>query len=251
MVHEILFYIVILLTNTIQGITGFAGTILAMPPGLMLMGYDIAKPVLNVLAIFSGIYVFVGNYRKICWKELLKIVVIMALGIFGAVFIRGLFEGKDQLLYRLLGIFVILLAVQGFWKLTRKPDAAPQGQDAVPGKASPLTYAILVLAGIIHGLFVSGGPLLISYMTKRIQDKVSFRATISTVWIFLNTLILLEDVQAGLWVPSTIRVLLFSTPFLLAGMFIGSKLYARMSQLVFMKLTYILLFISGLSLLVK
>ena len=38
---------------------------------------------------------------------------------------------------------------------------------------------------------------------------------------------------------------------LLAGMFIGSKLVARMSQLVFMKLPYILLFISGLSLLVK
>ena len=257
MVQEILFYIVILLTNIIHGITGFAGTILAMPPGLMLVGYDIAKPVLNVLAIFSGIYVFVGNYKRVCWKELLKIVIIMALGIFGAVFIRGLFVGKEQLLYRLLGIFVILLAVQGFWKLVQKPaphsaDAEPQPPTpAAPGQASPRTCALLVLAGIIHGLFVSGGPLLIGYMTKRIPDKVAFRATISTVWIFLNTLILLEDVQAGLWVPSTIRILLFSTPFLLAGMYIGSKLYARMSQLVFMKLTYILLFISGLSLLVK
>lgn len=254
MVNEILFYIVIVLTNTIQGITGFAGTILAMPPGLMLMGYDIAKPVLNVLAIFSGIYVFVGNYKKICWKELLKIVIIMALGIFGAVYIHGLFVGKEQLLYRLLGIFVILLAVQGFWKLTRKPAARDDAQGNPPATTAggnAFAYAILVLAGIIHGLFVSGGPLLISYMTKRIQDKVSFRATISTVWIFLNTLILLEDVQAGLWVPSTIRVLIFSVPFLLVGMFIGSKLYARMSQLVFMKLTYILLFISGLTLLVK
>ena len=254
MLNELLFYIVILLTNIIHGITGFAGTILAMPPGLMLMGYDIAKPVLNVLAIFSGIYVFAGNYKKICWKELLKIVIIMALGIFGAVFIKGLFVGKDQLLYRLLGIFVIALAVQGFWKLTRNPADAPKTEadaPAVPAKASPFTYAILVLAGIIHGLFVSGGPLLIGYMTKRIQDKVSFRATISTVWIFLNTLILLEDVRAGLWVPSTIRILVFSVPFLLAGMYLGSKLYAKMSQLVFMKLTYILLFISGISLLVK
>ena len=66
-----------------------------------------------------------------------------------------------------------------------------------------------------------------------------------------RTLILLEDVRAGLWVPSTLRVLIISVPFLLVGMFIGSKLYARMSQLVFMKLTYILLFISGLTLLVK
>ena len=82
--NQILFYIVILLTNIIHGITGFAGTILAMPPSLMLVGYDIAKPILNVLAIFSGVYVFVGNYKNINWKELGKIVVVMALGIFGA-----------------------------------------------------------------------------------------------------------------------------------------------------------------------
>lgn len=250
--NQILFYIVILLTNIIHGITGFAGTILAMPPSLMLVGYDIAKPILNVLAIFSGVYVFVGNYKKIAWKELAKIVVVMALGIFGAVFIKGLFVGKEHLLYKLLGLLVIGLSVQGFYKLVHKPDAKTEPPaEEQESKGNVGTYALLVLAGIIHGLFVSGGPLLTGYMTRRIKDKTVFRATISTVWVFLNTLVFLEDVQAGLWVPSTVKMLAISVPFLLAGMFIGSKLVARMSQLVFMKLTYILLFISGLSLLVK
>lgn len=248
MLNQILFYIVILLTNIIHGITGFAGTILAMPPSLMLVGYDIAKPILNVLAIFSGVYVFIGNYKKIDWKELAKIVVVMALGIFGAVFIKGLFVGKEHLLYKLLGLLVIGLSVQGFYKLLRKPGEEKPEEEQ---KSNIGTYALLVLAGIIHGLFVSGGPLLTGYMTKRIKDKSVFRATISTVWVFLNTLVLLEDIQAGLWVPSTVKMLCIAVPFLLAGMFIGSKLVARMSQMVFMKLTYILLFISGLSLLVK
>lgn len=248
MLNQILFYIVILLTNIIHGITGFAGTILAMPPSLMLVGYDIAKPILNVLAIFSGVYVFIGNYKKIDWKELAKIVVVMALGIFGAVFIKGLFVGKEHLLYKLLGLLVIGLSVQGFYKLIHKPGEEKPEEEQ---KSNIGTYALLVLAGIIHGLFVSGGPLLTGYMTKRIKDKSVFRATISTVWVFLNTLVLLEDIQAGLWVPSTVKMLCIAVPFLLAGMFIGSKLVARMSQMVFMKLTYILLFISGLSLLVK
>ena len=154
--------------------------------------------------------------------------------------------------FALLGLLVIGLSVQGFYKLLRKPEDKPQNtEEQGSGKASIGTYALLVLAGIIHGLFVSGGPLLTGYMTKRIKDKSVFRATISTVWVFLNTLVLLEDIQAGLWVPSTVKMLCISVPFLLAGMFIGSKLVARMSQMVFMKLTYILLFISGLSLLVK
>lgn len=250
MERQILFYIVILLTNIIHGITGFAGTILAMPPSIMLVGYDVAKPILNVLAIFSGFYVFAGNYKKIAWKELARIVVVMALGIFGAVFIKGFFVGKEHLLYKLLGLMVIALSVQGFYKLIRKPEDKPAAKEQ--GSGSNIgNYALLVLAGIIHGLFVSGGPLLTGYMTRRIKDKSVFRATISTVWVFLNTLVLLEDIQAGLWVPSTIKSLLISIPFLLGGMFIGSKLVARMSQAVFMKLTYILLFISGLSLLVK
>lgn len=223
--NQILFYIVILLTNIIHGITGFAGTILAMPPSLMLVGYDIAKPILNVLAIFSGVYVFVGNYKKIAWKELAKIVVVMALGIFGAVFIKGLFVGKEHLLYKLLGLLVIGLSVQGFYKLVHKPDAKTEPPAEEQGsKGNVGTYALLVLAGIIHGLFVSGGPLLTGYMTKRIKDKTVFRATISTVWVFLNTLVFLEDVQAGLWVPSTVKMLAISVPFLLAGMFIGGKL---------------------------
>ena len=65
-----LFFIIIFLTNIIQGITGFAGTILAMPPSLMLVGYNVAKPVLNVLGILSGVYVFSTNGKQVNKKEL-------------------------------------------------------------------------------------------------------------------------------------------------------------------------------------
>ena len=41
-ISELLFYLTILLTHIIQGITGFAGTILAMPFSLRLAGMDVA-----------------------------------------------------------------------------------------------------------------------------------------------------------------------------------------------------------------
>lgn len=260
MMNVILFFIVILITNIIQGITGFAGTILAMPPSLMLVGYPVAKPILNVLGLLSGIYVFLGNRKRVCWKELKKIVIVMAVGIGCGILIRGFFGGKEQILYRILGIFVIVLSVQGGWSLQAVGKAAhssgtmkaPATDKPAEAKAdSPALYLILALAGIVHGIFVSGGPLLISYLTKKIKDKVSFRATISTVWVFLNSLILLDDIRAGLWNGELLRMQLISIPFLLAGMFIGGKLYTRMSQRLFMIITYVLLFISGISLLLK
>lgn len=252
MTNYIVFFLVILLANIIQGITGFAGTILAMPPSLMLVGYSVAKPVLNVLGLLSGIYVFVGHREHVSWKEVKKIVAVMAVSILLGILIKGLFEGKEQLLYKLLGIFVILLSIQGGLSLRRKgADENAESRSAAQAADSPFSYVILVLAGIVHGIFVSGGPLLISYLTKKIKDKVSFRATISTVWIFLNTLIMLDDIRAGFWTGGLLMTQLISLPFLFAGMYIGSRLYVRMSQRFFMILTYILLFISGISLLVK
>lgn len=245
MINYLLFFVVILLANIMQGITGFAGTILAMPFSLILVGYPVAKPVLNVLGLLSGIYVFVGHKEKVNWQEVKKIVAIMAAGIFCGIFIKGLFVGKEQILYKILGIFVIVLAVQGLWT-----QFHPK-QDKGEGETSKLVYALLPLAGIVHGIFVSGGPLLIGYLTKRINDKTTFRATISTVWIFLNSLILLDDIRSGLWTFSLLGTQLISIPFLLGGMFIGSVLVKKMSQPLFMKITYVLLFVSGLSLLAK
>lgn len=253
----------VLLANIIQGITGFAGTILAMPPSLMLVGYGVAKPVLNVLGLLSGIYVLAGNRKSVCWKELKKIVSVMAAGILAGAFQQGLFARREEMLFKLLGLFILFLSVQGMYllwtgrkrsqsqALILKSSIQDQSQAQNQSQNTLGSYLLLGLAGLIHGIFVSGGPLLISYLTKRIQDKVSFRATISTVWVVLNSLVLLTDIRAGLWHRELIAVQLIAIPFLLLGMFIGSKLYVRMSQQVFMIITYVLLFVSGISLLVK
>ena len=223
--NTILFLLVILLSNIMHGITGFAGTILAMPFGIMLVGYDVAKPVLNVLAILSGVYILLGRYKKVNWRELVKIVAVMAVGIFGGIYIRGSLR-----------------------TVPAQARSVPQQGNRASGLLLDL---VLVAAGVVHGMFVAGGPLLTSYMTKKGMDKETFRATISTCWVFLNSLILVSDIQAGLWTPYLLWVQLISIPFLLLAMWIGSKLVARMSQQLFMKITYLLLFVSGISLLVK
>ena len=237
--NTILFLIVIVGANIIQGITGFAGTLLAMPPSLLLVGYSVAKPVLNTLGFLSGWYVFLGNVKSVVWREVVKIVCIMAIGMFVGILIKNYFVGREQILYKILGVFVIFLGIHGLLFPEAKQTAS---------KADNL---LLPAAGIVHGMFVSGGSLLIGYATHRLHDKTAFRATLSTVWIFLNGLLLLEEIQSGIWNFELFKTLLITIPFLFAGMFIGSKLVARMSQKLFMKITYILLIISGITLLIK
>ena len=250
---EALFYLVVLLANIIQGITGFAGTILAMPFSARLVGLDVAVPVLNVLGLLSGIYVFAGNRKFIDRAEIKRVLLITVPAVLAGILIRRWLSSDPGLLYIILGSVVTLTAVLGLLNMLRKrKETAVCIETAGTGKGrNALSLLILAACGLVHGMFVCGGPLLISYLAGRIKDKTSFRATISTVWIFLNGIILVSQFVTGSWSMGLLRIQLISLPFLFAGMFIGGILYRRMSQKTFMVLTYFLLLVAGLSLFFK
>ena len=275
--NEVLFCLVILCANVIQGITGFAGTILAMPASLHLVGMDVAVPVLNVLGLLSGIYVFLEKRKHVLWREVAYIVCVMGISILGGVLIKSALAGHAKVLYVTLGVIVTTLAVKGLIGLfleTRQgekradgdpkvgTDAATSGKtlaedpaaaqrDGNAGHRTLKDRILVISAGVVHGMFVCGGPLLIGYLTGRVRKKEEFRATISTVWIFLNGLLLGTHLLQGVWNMELLKIQLITVPFLLLGMWIGSLLARRMKQRTFMILTYVLLLVSGLSLFLK
>lgn len=231
-----LFLLTILLTNLIQGITGFAGTVLAMPFVIMIYGIDVAKPSLTILALLAGLLIAVRCYKDIAWKELLKILAVMFLGVFAGEYIYSFLQ--TEILLKIFAVFVIAVAVLGL--LGKKNREMP----------GPALDAILLLAGIIHGMFVSGGPLLIVYAVKKLPEKNMFRATVSMIWVVLDIYLIIKQTMAGLMTEFTLSVTLWSVPALLAGVLIGNRLAKKMTQEVFIKLSYILLIISGASLIV-
>lgn len=245
MAKNILFLLVVFLTNVIQGITGFAGTMLAMPPSVMLVGFETAKPILNALGLLSGVYIVLQKRKSVNKKEFLKIIAVMSVGIVGGIALRSLFADKASVLYIILGVIVILTALSGIYKsFFKKGEQSAEHDKAV-------SFLLLASAGVTHGMFVCGGPLLVSYMTGRVKDKDEFRATLSACWIVLNGIILFDDVRSGLWNKDLLLIFGFSVVLLFAAMFVGSILVKKMSREVFMKVTYVLLIISGIMLFIK
>jgi len=243
MLNDLLFYIVVFIANIFQGITGFAGTVLAMPASLFLVGYGVAKPILNVFGFLSGIYVFAGNRKHVETHILTKILCIMGVGVIGGIVIKSMVDIHARWLYIVLGIFVCMVACYGLFAGKRETAEVPSN--------GLLDGGLLLIAGLIHGIFVCGGPLVITYLTKNLPDKTKFRATISTVWIVFNGVIMISDIFAGAFTLPVLLQLCIATPFLFGGMYVGSKLVQKMDQSFFMKLTYVLLLLSGLSLLIK
>lgn len=245
MLRKIIFLIVVLITNIIQGITGFAGTVLAMPPSVLLVGFETAKPILNVLGILAGIYVVATSYKSIDKKEFIKIVGVMLLGIASGILLKSMFTGNPLLLYKILGAIVVSIGLFGVYKVFIKKNDSDKPQNKI------VSYSLLISSGIVHGMFVCGGPLLVSYLTGKIKDKQTFRSTISAVWVVLNSVIMFDDIRAGYFTSDMFVLLAVSCAVLFLGMIIGNRLYSKMSRELFMKITYVLLVISGASLFIK
>ena len=234
---ELLFLLVLFVSNVIQAITGFAGTVLAMPPSVYLLGLDHAKVVLNVMAWLSGLMIAVTGYRHINWKELLKMSAVMLVGVFAGIQICRIVKSENILL-TIYGIIIVVVALKNLCIHTEKklPDF--------------ILWIVLILAGIIHGMFVSGGALLVIYATQVLKEKEEFRATVAPVWVVLNFFLMVTQFRSGLVGTADIRLICISILPLLIATWLGKKLVCKVSQKVFLNLTYILLLISGVSLIV-
>lgn len=232
----LLFLLIIFLSNIIQGITGFAGTVLAMPFTILLLGIDIAKPVLNIVTLVACLLIVFESYKSIEWREFFKMTFIMLLGVFVGEYIYTLFP--IDILLIIYACFIILIALKGIF--IKKTYQLPEF----------ILIGIIILAGIIHGMFLSGGPLLIIYAVKKLSEKNVFRATLAPVWVVLNTYLLIRQWSVGQLTPLVIQLSVVSIPVLIVAILIGKKLYDKMSQKAFLMLSYILLLISGVSLLI-
>ena len=99
-------------------------------------------------------------------------------------------------------------------------------------------------SGITHGLFASGGPLLVYALTGTQLSKSAFRATLISVWLSLNGLLTVVFALDGSLLPALPRIGMM-LPVLLAGVVIGEFLHHRVNENRFKQLVYTLLLLTG------
>lgn len=233
---NIIFLLVLFSANVIQAITGFAGTVLAMPPSILLIGMEEAKVVLNAMAWISGLLIAVQNYKYINFKELFKMIILMFVGMVIGMKIYATLPVSGLLVF--YGILVMAIGLNNL--INKKKFNLNQG----------VLIGVLLVAGMIHGMFVSGGALLVIYATAVLKDKNEFRATIAPIWVVLNTVMMMEYAYHDRVTSHSLYLIGISILPLFLAIWIGNKLQKKVSQKTFLKLTYILLILSGLSIII-
>lgn len=220
---------------TVQAITGFAGNIFAMPVGTTLLGLSPTVSILNAMGFFACGLLAVLNYKHINWRELGKIISVMFVFMIIGIWLDTLMP--LHILLKIYGGIIVFIGAKNL--LFPKQKFLPEW----------MLWIILALAGLIQGMFVSGGAFLVIYAVQKLRDQQEFRITLSAVWGILNLVYACIAFQQGHFTGEVVSVIALCIPLAILATIIGSKLQKKISQAKFLKLTYVLLLGIGLVLL--
>ena len=229
--NTVLFALIQFFVNIIQAITGFAGAPIAMPPSIALVGPSDAKAAITFIFWFASLFVTIRSFKDINFKQLGIMLGFMIVGVVGGMW---MFSNMPlQILMLAYGIVVVLIGIKKLFFPSSKelPKA--------------LRFGALLLAGLMQGLFTSGGPFLALYSTVELKDKRQFRATVSSVWTFLNTYMIISMYRKEMYTPYSMKLIACSVIPVIVAIFIGNKLNKKMKQETFLKLVFCLLILSG------
>ncbi len=236
--------LVVFITHTIEAVTGFGCSVLAMPFVTALLGMRVGIMVITILAWFLALYFVIRKWKEIDWRQFSIIIGCMLIGL-----PIGMYIFRHADVFALRSILAIFICIVSAWQLAlrlmhRNHTTTHPGTISI-AKTLPY-YLLLITGGIVHGIFSTGGPLVVLYATKFITDKGRFRATLCLLWTTLNTIIIGTYLIEGSMTTEVVKNTGILIPFVIMGIFAGEKIHAKVNERIFSLIVFALLLATGI-----
>lgn len=231
---------VLLLAYFVRGISGFGSGLIAVP--LLALRFPLPQVVPFMLIADFAASALVGglHFKRVDWPEIRRLLPAT---------LAGVILGTGLLVYlppatllTVLGGFILIFALRGL--LVRPGSFAP---------ASPLwAHPAALIGGAVSGLFGTGGPPYVIYLSHRIRDKSVLRATLSGLFFLEGLIRILTFLVAGLLWDSRIWLnSLLAAPVIIAALYAGSHVHTRLSDQQMLRFVNLLLLGSAVAVLAK
>lgn len=228
----------------VEAVAGFGGTVLALSLGATRF------PIATVLAVFLPLNLALSAYLAIRHRAAIAgralattIVPPMLVGLAVGTGLAVVIDADAAKLG--FAALVIAVAVRELVRLARPRPSAP------PPPRPALQVLVLGAAGIIHGLFATGGPLVVAIANRMFAAKATLRATLAVLWFTLNVVVLARLLAAGDLTTTTLGYSAAMVPVLGAALAAGEWVHHRVSERGFRWLVAGLLAAVGVVLLVR
>lgn len=226
---------------TVEAALGFGSIVIALALGALVLPMSALLPVLVPLSTAMNVLMTLRLRAQIDRGLLLRrIAPWMVAGMLAGYLLRPWLG--DAALVPLFGALVLAFALREGWRMRRAGMPRPHP----PWRARALTAA----AGLTHGLYASGGPLLVAALAGTTLDKARLRATLIAVWLVLNAGLTLLYALDGTLAPALPRAAAY-LPVVLVGIVAGEALHRRLDERRFRALVLALLAVTGTALVVR
>jgi uncharacterized membrane protein YfcA len=213
--------------------------VIALALGIHLFPLGTLLPVFVPLGLFVSTWIVLRE-RAYVARGLLLARILPWMGA-GLALGLGIFESAShEALRAAFGAFVVALSALELWRLLREATAARE----LP---RPAASAALLGAGVMHGMFSTGGPLLVWALGRSLPEKRAFRATLSCVWLVLGSALTAAYALGGRLDGGTLRATAALVPVLTVALAAGEWAHRRLDERRFRVIVYGLLLASGAS----
>ncbi|MCA9772024.1 MAG: sulfite exporter TauE/SafE family protein [Myxococcales bacterium] len=240
-----LFAVLVFAGYTTQTMIGFGSLIICVTLGAHLYPIQTLIPLVVPLSIAQCGYIVTRHHDGVDWRLLLRqILPIMGVGMVGGFLVFEFVQGPW--LRSFFAILVMVLASRELYFLLRvdpERNARPMSRAESSGW--------ILGAGVIHGIYAAGGPMLVYAVNRMGLSKHAFRSTLSTVWLVLNTGLVITYWRTGRFDAESVKkigLLLLTVPL---GIWAGEHLHARVDERRFRVLVFSILIVAALSLLIR
>lgn len=230
--------IIALVAFCTEGAIGFGATVIAASVGAQLVPLDELLPAFVPVNMALSAYLLLAGVRAIAWR-LLVVEIGPAVAIGAAVGLALFHLPAKGVLALAFGVFVSGLAILQLVRPATRP------------LARAWRYLMLGIGGLAHGLFGTGGPMIVYVARRRVEDKRVFRATLAALWLTLNCALLVNFWSADLYTRATLDKGLAIGLAVLPGLWIGERIHRALDAARFERVVWILLLVAGAALAVR
>ena len=229
--------IILFFSFLVSSVAGFAGAAISVPLCAVVLGLANAKAVVNIISIAFNSTIVVQHRKVLKVKELLPIFALVFVGMIFGMFFNSLVN-MEEILIRILGGIILIITMI---KLLCSKEINLNKTASV---------IVLILSGIVNYLFLSGGIVMVLYMSMRYKEKEIFRASNSFLFLLQSLYIMVIQYYKGLYTKENLIIGLIGVIPVIIATIIGKQIVNVISQEKFEKMTCVLLILMAIMLII-
>jgi uncharacterized membrane protein YfcA len=220
--------------GAVFGLTGFGFAMVAVPLMLIILPSKLVVPI-NVTLINVSVLVMLYETRK--WIAPKRIWPLIIAGVLGSPLGTYLLLILDANRLKVLIGTVIALSALALLVGIKRHIHNERSAFAIVG----------LVSGLLHGSTGISGPPLVLFFSNQSTEKQTFRANLAVYFAVLGLATSLWQILGGLLTREVLDYVVWFVPALLVGTLVGINLARYVSEIVFRKLTLVVVIVTGLS----